>query len=137
MSAIVLDASVAISLVVEERGTAAAIATVAGHDVLVPDLFWPEVSHALVRKAGSGAIARADAAEAYALLRRLVDRTVGSEPLGPGAMTLALDLGHPAYDCVYLAAAIAHGAPLLTADRALHAAATAAGHGDAVLLIHA
>jgi predicted nucleic acid-binding protein len=50
-------------------------------------------------------------------------------------MELSLGLRHPVYDCVYLAAAMAHGAPLLTADRALHAAAVAGGYGDAVRLV--
>jgi len=50
-------------------------------------------------------------------------------------MALSLDLPHPVYDCFYLATAITHGAPLLTADRALHAAAVDAGYAAAVRLV--
>lgn len=50
-------------------------------------------------------------------------------------MVLALDLGHSVYDCLYLAAAIAHEAPLLTADRALYAKALDAGYGASVRLV--
>jgi predicted nucleic acid-binding protein len=64
-----------------------------------------------------------------------VKRTVPTERLGPVAMGLALDLPHPVYDCFYLAAALAHEAALLTADRALHTAAVEAGLGAAVLLL--
>ena len=39
------------------------------------------------------------------------------------ALDLALALDHPVYDCLYLAAAIAHEASLVTADRTLARAA--------------
>lgn len=135
MTAVVLDASVAIALVVEEAGSEAATAAVAGYEPLVPDTFWGEVSSALMRKVRLGAVRREDSLAAFALLRRLVERTVPTEPLGAFAMTLALDLDHPVYDCLYLAAAIAHGTPLLTADRALHASALDAGYGASVRLV--
>jgi len=135
VTAILLDASVAVALVVDETGSQAAAAAVDGCAPLVPDTFWGEVSSALVRKVRGGAVRRGDAFAAFALLRRLVERTVPTEPLGALAMTLALDLDHPVYDCVYLAAAIAHDVVLLTADRALHGRASDAGYGAHVRLV--
>ena len=131
----VLDASVAVALVTNESGTRTAGDATHGYEFLVPDTFWGEVSNALARKVRLGMLPRNDALAAYALLRRLVERTVPTQPLGPVAIALSLDLPHRLYDCFYLAAAIAHGAPLLTADRALHAAAAEAGYGAAVVLV--
>ena len=131
----VLDASVAVALVTDESGSKAASDATTGREFLVPDTFWGEVSNALVRKVRLGILQRDEALAAYTLLRRLVDRTVATQPLGPVAIALSLDLPHKLYDCFYLAAAIAHGAPLLTADRALHGAAVDAGYGPAVRLI--
>jgi len=131
----VLDASVAIALVIDEAGSADARRIAADGVFLVPSAFWTEVANALVRKVRLGAADREGALAAYGLLRRIVTRTVPTARLGPVAMELAFDLPHPAYDCFYLAAAIAHGALLLTADRALHDAATASGYGPAIRLI--
>jgi predicted nucleic acid-binding protein len=135
VSSIILDASVAVSLVVDEPRTQAASEAVVGHELVVPEAFWVEVANVLLRKVCESAIDHAEALDAYELLRRLVEYSVSTERLGPLAMGLSMDLDHPVYDCFYLAAAIAHDAPLLTADRALHAAAVAGGYGDAVRLV--
>jgi predicted nucleic acid-binding protein len=135
MSSIILDASVAVSLVVDEPRTPAAAEAVVGYELVVPEAFWVEVSSALLRKVRWGVIGHEEALAAYELLRRLVEYSVATERLGPLAMGLSMDLGHTVYDCFYLAAAIAHEAPLLTADRALHAAAAAGGYGDVVRLV--
>jgi predicted nucleic acid-binding protein len=103
--------------------------------MLVPDVFWGEVSAALVRKVSMRLRSRDDAFAAYGLLRRLVEYTVASEPLGAIAIALSLDLEHPVYDCLFLAAAIAHQAPLLTADRALYERAVEAGLEEHIRLV--
>jgi predicted nucleic acid-binding protein len=135
MSRVVLDASVGVALAVDEPSSGASVDAVKECDVIVPEVFWVDVSNALLRKVRHAAIDRREALDAYALLRRLVDHSVATEPLGPLAMGLSMDLDHPVYDCVYLAAAISHQAPLLTADRALHAAAVGGGYRDWVRLI--
>jgi predicted nucleic acid-binding protein len=40
--------------------------------------------------------------------------------LAASAARLAIDLGHPAYDCFYLALAIQEQYPVVTADRRFH-----------------
>ncbi len=130
-----LDASVAVALVVDEAGSQAAADATLGFDPLVPDTFWGEVASALAGKVRQRLRNHDEAFAAFALLRRLVEYSVSTEPLGPFAMALSLDLDHPVYDCLYLAAAIAHEAPLLTADRALYAKAVDAGYGDHVRLV--
>jgi predicted nucleic acid-binding protein len=135
VSAIVLDASVAVALVIDEPGSRAAAEATFGHDPLVPEAFWVEVSNALVRKVRQGFSTRDEAFAAFGLLRRLVEYSVPTEPLGAFAMALSLDLDHTVYDCLYLAAAVAHEAPLLTADRALYVKALDAGYGEHVHLV--
>lgn len=135
MSAVVVDASVAVALVVDEPGSGAAAEAAFDHDAIVPEAFWVEVSNALVRKVRRGTLSRQSALAAYILLRRLVEYSVPTEPLGAFALSLALDLDHTVYDCLYLAAAVAHQAPLLTADRALYAKAVGAGYGPHVRLV--
>jgi predicted nucleic acid-binding protein len=51
------------------------------------------------------------------------------------AMQLALTLGHPAYDCFYLALAEVTDAPFVTADEALVRRVGAAGLPVAVRLL--
>jgi predicted nucleic acid-binding protein len=135
MSGAILDASVAVSLVVDEPRTQVAQDTVLGRELVVPDTFWGEVAKALLRKVSERLMHPEDAHDAYALLRRLVGYSVPTEPLGPLAMSLSMELDHPVYDCFYLAAAISRQAPLLTADRTLHAAAVEGGYGDWVQMV--
>jgi predicted nucleic acid-binding protein len=135
VSGIVLDASVALALVVEEPGTSAALEAVADTEPIVPDTFWGEVANALVRKVKRGTIDRETAIAAMALLRRLVERTVPTEPLAATAMSLSLEFDRPTYDCLYLATAVAEDMPLVTADRALRECGERAGCGKLVRLV--
>ena len=135
MSAVVLDASVAVALVVDEPHSGAAAEAAFDHDAIVPEAFWVEVSNALVRKVRRRTLSRQDALAAFSLLHGLIEYSVPTEPLGAFALSLALDLDHTVYDCLYLAAAVAHQAPLLTADRALYAKAVGAGYGPHVRLV--
>jgi len=135
MSTVILDASVAIALVTEEEGSEAAVKALWGREPLVPEAFWAEATNALTRKVRQRKILLDEALDAYRALGRLIEYSVDTRPLGAFAMSLALDLDHTVYDCLYLAAAIAHHAPLLTADRELHARATDAGLGEHVILV--
>lgn len=137
MSAIVLDASVAVAAVTPEALTDAANRELAGLEPTVPDVFWGEVVRALSRKVLEGDITREAAAAAIRLIGRLVVRTVPTQPLAEHVLEIALDLEHPVYDCVYLAAAMAHGLTLVTADRALCRKVASAGLGDRVRLVEA
>jgi len=53
----------------------------------------------------------------------------GSAPLLSRATNLAIEIGHPVYDCLYLALAVETNAPLATADRRLRRAAAGVGIG--------
>lgn len=118
MNRFVIDASVAIKWVVAEPGTEEALALLA-HTILAPALWRAECANILLKKQKRGELL----AEEAEISARLLD-LAGVEPCSPEpALTrvfrLALALDHPAYDCVYLAAARASRAPLVTADEKL------------------
>lgn len=120
----VIDASVAVKWFVEEAASDQArtlLEKMQGR-LHIPDIFVVEVSSALVRNANS-----AKAAQDYyrAALWRLLDlidqQALLLEDTSPAevvdAAGLALDLGHPIKDCIYLALAMKMGCELVTSDR--------------------
>lgn len=120
---IVLDASIAVKWYLTEVGSDDARAMFARHagNIIVPDMFLAEVVGAMVRR---GNINKAERPAAEAVISRflsLIDegfvapvRMSGSQM--QAASKLALDLGHPLKDCIYLALAMDLGCPLVTAD---------------------
>ncbi|WP_137181123.1 type II toxin-antitoxin system VapC family toxin [Roseomonas sp. AR75] len=118
MSACVLDASVAIKLVVTEPGSEHA-QRLRGWRLLAPDLLWPECANILWKAVRRGIFGPVQAEMACAALLRLPFEIAGSAALMPGALRRAMALGHPAYDCLYLELAEREGLPLVTADRRL------------------
>lgn len=127
---VVIDASVALAVLLDESGTEAA-RRVAGRwastraELLVPSHFWIEVTNALVRRGGRTSAA---AIEGLVVLDGLGARTV--EPDRP-VLLLAIDamerFGLSAYDAVYLSLAQSTEARLATLDGRLARAATQAG----------
>lgn len=119
---IVIDASVAVKWLIVEVGSESATALLKSSEPLfAPDLMLVEVGGAVVRQANERKIVRNDASTALARWAavwgsgRLQTRRL--EPaLVTRAAELALDLGHPLKDCIYLALAIDLGCALLTAD---------------------
>src|SRR5690348_6010942 len=88
-------------------------------DVLAPDLLLVEVAHALWRKSTAREISPREAEAAFDLVRRSGIDLRPTAPLLPRAMDVARRLGHPVYDCVYLALAERERAAFVTADHPL------------------
>lgn len=118
IEAAVVDASVAIKWVVEEEGSDRA-RLLASAKLEAPDLLPIECANILWRKVRLGDLRGEGATERLALLLRSPVTLIGSRELLDAALRLSLDLGHPVYDCLYLALAIRDAIPLLTADRRL------------------
>lgn len=112
----VVDASVAVKWVVAEDGSNEAARLLDGRSLLAPELILPECANILWKKATRGEITEGEAAIAADLLARLEVELIGHRALMPAALGLALELGHPAYDCAYLALALDRGVPMVTAD---------------------
>ena len=130
---IVIDASVALKWFFPEADSDRAIALLELPDetLVAPDLFAVEVCAAFVRAANMDKARRGDAATFLAEFgRRLSDETVQlrrvPEASIPRAADLAIGLGHPLKDCIYLALAMELACPLVTADERFAARARTA-----------
>lgn len=116
---IVVDASVAVKWVVAETGSDDAVRLRSEFDFLAPDLIVAECANILWKKAARRELTRVEAVLASKLVTRSGVRLVNLSGLGEVATALAIDLGHPAYDCVYLALARERSCRFVTADRRL------------------
>ena len=125
---IVVDASIAFLWFANEpdrRGADRLLET--DSPLLAPDLMAVEATNAWWKKLRRREMEAADVEQAVTLLLALgIAWTPSAELLRPAAR-LATELGHPVYDCVYLALASAHAAPLATADERLRRAAQRIG----------
>lgn len=119
---VVVDASVALKWVVQEKGSEAADALL-DHALIAPDLLLIEAANALWKKAARGELDAEQALTRLARLREAPVAWVATADLLPEACRWATALGHPVYDCAYLALAARENAPLVTDDRRLHAVA--------------
>lgn len=111
----IIDASVAFKWLVEEQDSDLAFQLIDGGPLSAPGLIHSEVANALWKAIGRGEISADGCAEQFAELSRIV---VTDDPVGLAARALEIgvELGHPVYDCLYLALAIALDQPLITAD---------------------
>jgi predicted nucleic acid-binding protein len=120
---IVVDASVAVKWYVNEPFANEAITFYAENqgNLIVPDVFAVEVVAALIRRANIEKTFRPDTERSVGNLVQLLEaglvnaRRSSSEQVARAA-TLALDLGHPLKDCIYLALAMELDCDLVTCD---------------------
>jgi predicted nucleic acid-binding protein len=95
--------------------------------LLAPDLMAVEATNAWWKKHRRREMERADVEQAVTNLLALGIGWTPSAALLPSAARLAVELGHPVYDCLYLALAAAHAVPIATADERLRQAAKRIG----------
>ena len=118
MTHFVVDASVALKWLTTDPGTEAAL-RLPDHTLFAPDLLLVECANALWRKQRLGEL---NAEEVFLGTKLLTSGQIefeGVHPLVQDALQLALALGHPVYDCVYLALAQQRHITLVTADTRL------------------
>jgi len=134
MTAVVIDASVAIKWVVDEPDTSLAMRVHRQWTTLAPDLLVAECTNILWKKHRRGQV-HDDAIEAALAALEVI--TTGLWPMRrlvrPG-LDLARRLDHPAYDCLYLALAAERDAPFVTADISLVRKLRAAKFDEAEVL---
>jgi predicted nucleic acid-binding protein len=122
---LVVDASVALKWVLAEPGQDAADALL-DEDLIAPSLWLLEAANALWRRSLRGELS---AGEAEERLSELFNAPVTSIPIEDDlsmAAALAQRLGHPVYDCLYLALAVREQTQVVTADRRFWTIAQAA-----------
>lgn len=119
----VIDASVAVKWFIDEQGSDLALDLLESGqgDLHVPDEFVVEVAGSLVRRANEDKRSREQwRAGVYHLIDLIDRRAISIVRTPPGqiadAAYLAIDLGHPLRDCIYLDLAMKLGRPLITAD---------------------
>jgi predicted nucleic acid-binding protein len=113
---LIIDASVALKWALPEAGSDRARDLLANEVLAAPELLAIECANVLWAKARRKQISAADAQGALAGILAAPVTLLASAALTAQAQDLALALDHPAYDCLYLATAIAERATLVTAD---------------------
>jgi predicted nucleic acid-binding protein len=118
----VIDASVACKWYLDEADSDKARKLAEEDGLLIaPDLILPEVGNVLWKRRLKNEISQAQVDE---IVRHLPGALVliSSKDLLARALAIAVELGHPIYDCFYVAAAERWEAPLFTDDKRLFAA---------------
>jgi predicted nucleic acid-binding protein len=134
---IVVDASVAVKWVCAEPDSNLAVALRA-EELIAPALWLAESANALWRRARIGDIMAEEANLRLAELANAPVATLAIEAYLALALGLATEIGHPIYDCLYLALALRHDTHVVTADRRFVAAvATRPDLADRVRLLGA
>lgn len=132
---LVVDASVALKWVIDERGTSEALRLLDRATLHAPDFLLVEVANVLWSKVQRRVLATAEADVAYHAVASVPMVLAPLAELTPHARVLAFELNVTVYDAVYAAVALRVGCPLATADRQLAQAIERAGSAGAALLI--
>lgn len=117
MNAIVVDASVALKLLIPEDGSPAAKALKTNRKLLAPDFVLIECANATWQKTKRQQLNQRQASEIVSALSALPIRLFRSNDLLESATKLAIELNYTVYDCLYLALAIAYDTHVVTADK--------------------
>jgi predicted nucleic acid-binding protein len=139
---IVFDASIAVKWFLDEAGSLEAkdLLTQYIRKIIVPDIFLVEVVSTLVRQANIDKSAHASSKSCIARFSNMFEmESLRAVPIHLAqierASNLAINLGHPLKDCIYLALAMEFGCELVTADARF--AAKAKGVWDRVRVLGA
>ena len=125
---LVIDASVAIKWFVQEELHAEAVSIFDRDELLfAPDLLVAEVTNTAWKKVRQGQISTAMAEQIATTICSGKPLLYSSRSLNGRALQIALSLGHPVYDCYYLACAELIGGSLITDDRDLFRTASSGG----------
>jgi predicted nucleic acid-binding protein len=119
VNTVVIDASIAVKWVVEEDGTPQALRLRRQARLIAPELLVAECANILWKKVVRDELSREEALLAARLLQASDLELLPTRLLLEPATRIAIELGHPAYDCVYLALAVERDCRFVTADERL------------------
>lgn len=129
----VIDSSVTVKWYAAEPDSLLA-RTFIGRPLVAPDLIRAEVANSLWKKVRLGQLRLAQGIQALEHLAQAVI-LLRSEPFAESALELSLDLGHPVYDCFFLAIARTLDFPLVTSDKKLWARTRGTPFSDRVIML--
>ena len=117
----VLDCSVAAKWVLPEPGRAPALELferyASGQVLLIaPDILLAEFASLVAKRNRRKQISAGQAHEAFSLMTRSAPKLFDTRPRLSRALDLSLQYQLSLWDCVYLALALEHDCPVLTAD---------------------
>lgn len=127
---LVIDASVAVKWVISEDGGEDAVRLRSTFIFIAPELLLPECANILWKKVQRKELEPNEAALAIALIERSGISFQSMQGLSETATRLAIELGHPAYDCIYLALALRQKLRFVTADKRLLATVAQRGSSE-------
>lgn len=116
MKTLVIDASIAVKWVVEEDGTSEALILRRCAKLIAPELLVAECANILWKKVQRDQLSQHEAFLAARLLQAADIEFLATRCLLEAATRLAVELDHPAYDCLYLALAAERNCSFVTAD---------------------
>jgi predicted nucleic acid-binding protein len=117
MNTLVIDASIAVKWVVEEGGTEEALILRRRAKLVAPELLTAECANILWKKCQRGELSKDETFLAAQLLQAANIEFLPTRLLLEEATRIAVELDHPAYDCLYLALALERGCRFVTADK--------------------
>ena len=121
---LVVDASVAAKWLIPESDSAIAMQLLdRSYELHAPRVLVSEVANVLWRNAVTGSLPLFEADRLAAAVTEMSLTWDDDESICAEALRIAVELGHPVYDCMYLALARRIGAKVVTADERFVSAA--------------
>ncbi len=119
MKTLVIDASIAVKWVVDEEGTPQALKLRQRAKLIAPELLVAECANILWKKVRRDELSSEEALLAARLLQSVDIELTPTRSLLEAATRVAIELDHPAYDCLYLALAVERDCKFATPDERL------------------
>jgi len=110
------DASIAVKWVIEEQGTPEALVLRRKAKLIAPELLVAECANVLCKKVQRNELTKEEALLAARLLQGAEIELLPMRSLFEAATRISIELNHPAYDCMYVALAVANECTFVTAD---------------------
>jgi predicted nucleic acid-binding protein len=105
--------------VIEEQGTPQALMLRKSARLIAPELLVAECANILWKKARLRELSREEAVLAAQLLQTAEIELLPTRSLLEAATCIAIEIDHPAYDCLYVALAVENNCKFVTADERL------------------
>lgn len=135
---LVLDASVALKWYVTEDDSTEALRLLDGrHRLIAPELVVTEVANIVWRLSRKQIMSSQRSIEIIEAVENAFVELIPQRTLSVDAYTMAAAIGHPVYDCCYLALAEQRDSKLITADRKFHALVLASAWRRRIALLGA